>query len=253
MADNLIAREIRPSSQLRVRSQGGSTGGPVHARGANAPKAFVFVVEDDTSVREGLLDLLQSVGLQTKAFASATELLSMELPKVASCFVVDIRLPGLSGLDFQARMIGANIRIPIIFMTGHADIPMTVRAMKAGAVDFLTKPFREQEMLDAVTRALELDGQRLDNDQRTDDVFARFETLSQREREVMELVTAGLMNKQVAARIGVVESTVKIHRAQVMKKMRAKSLADLVRMAELLWLAPAHKAAPGAVPDKPRY
>ncbi len=239
--------------QGQARSSGRSAGSPPHVRVAESQKAFVIIVEDDASVRDALLNLMQSVGLQTKAFSSATEVLTMEMPKVASCFVVDIRLPGLSGLDFQARLVGANIRTPIIFMTGHADIPMTVKAMKAGAVDFLTKPFREQEMLDAVARAIELDGKRLDGDRRMTEVAGRFETLSQREREVMELVTAGLMNKQVAARIGVVESTVKIHRAQVMRKMGAKTLADLVRVAELLWLTPAPKAGLVAPPDKPKY
>ncbi len=243
--------------ELSLQGQAQSSGRPAvshpHSRSAENQKAFVIIVEDDASVRDALLNLMQSVGLQTKAFSSATEVLAMEMPKVASCFVVDIRLPGLSGLDFQARLVGANIRTPIIFMTGHADIPMTVKAMKAGAVDFLTKPFREQEMLDAVSRAIELDGRRLDGDRRMTEAAGRFETLSQREREVMELVTAGLMNKQVAARIGVVESTVKIHRAQAMKKMGAKSLADLVRMAELLWLTPASKEGRATGPDKLKY
>ena len=204
-------------------------------------------------MREGLVDLLQSVGLQTEAFSSATELMSLGLPDVASCFVVDIRLPGLSGLEFQAQLVGANVRIPVIFMTGHADIPMAVKAMKAGAVDFLSKPFREQEMLDAVARAIQCDSTRLHGDQLATEAFARFETLSRREHEVMELVAAGLMNKQVAARIGVAESTVKIHRAQVMKKMAAKSLPDLIRMAELVRSAPVSRVTLGSILGKRKY
>lgn len=220
--------------------------------GRTTQNAFVFIVDDDVSMREGLVDLLESVGLQSKAFSSPTELFNMELPDLPSCFVLDIRMPGISGLDFQARLVAAGVRIPIIFMTGHADVPMAVSAMKAGAVEFLTKPFREQEMLDAVIRAIELDCMRLDRRRQAIETFARFQTLSEREREVMDLVTAGLMNKQVAGRIGVVESTVKIHRAQVMKRMGAQSLADLVRMAELMRSAPAPIPSLANILDRPK-
>jgi len=170
-------------------------------------------------------------------FGSASEMLQGKLPDVASCLVLDVRLPGLSGLDFQTELAKANIHIPIIFMTGHGDIPMSVRAMKGGAIDFLTKPFRDQDMLDAVVKAIEHDRERREADRIVTDVRTLFETLSTREREVMALVSSGLMNKQVAAELGLAEITVKIHRGHVMKKMGARSLADLLRQAELLGIS----------------
>jgi FixJ family two-component response regulator len=197
-------------------------------------EAIVFVVDDDPSMRKALSNLFRSVGLRAEVFGSARELLESELPEVASCLVLDIRLPGPSGLDFQAELAKANIQIPIIFMTGHGDIPMTVKAMKAGAVDFLTKPFRDQDMLDAVAIAIDRDRTRRKDEKIVAELRAVFETLTARERDVLALVASGLMNKQIAAEIGLAEITVKIHRGHIMRKMGAKSLADLVRMAEML-------------------
>jgi FixJ family two-component response regulator len=194
----------------------------------------VFVVEDDPSMRAALTSLFQSVDLRVEAFGSASEFLRSDLPDAASCLVLDIRLPGLSGLDFQNELTQAKIRIPIIFVTGHGDIPMTVRAMKAGAVDFLSKPFRDQDMLDAVATAIERDRKTRRETKILADIQNRFETLTPREREVMILVAAGFMNKQIAAEIGLAEITVKIHRGRIMKKMCARSLAELVRMSEAL-------------------
>jgi FixJ family two-component response regulator len=200
--------------------------------GAREP--LVFVVEDDESMRRALDNLFHSVGLEVQMFGSASEMLQGKLPDVASCLVLDIRLPGLSGLDFQAELAKANIRIPIIFMTGHGDIPMTVRAMKGGAVDFLTKPFREQDMLDAVRVAIERDRKRREADKIVANLKSLFDTLTPREREILALVSSGLMNKQIAAELGLAEITVKIHRGHIMKKMGARSLADLLRKAETL-------------------
>ena len=201
---------------------------------ASAKEPIVFVVEDDASVRRALSNLFQSVGLAVEVFGSASEMLQSKLPDVASCLVLDIRLPGLSGLEFQTELAKANIHIPIIFMTGHGDIPMTVRAMKGGAVDFLTKPFRDQEMLDAVVTAIERDRKRRQADKITANLQGYFKTLTPREREILALVSSGLMNKQIATELGLAEITVKIHRGHIMKKMGAKSVADLVIKAEAL-------------------
>jgi FixJ family two-component response regulator len=205
---------------------------PDDATGAEQP--IVFVIDDDESMRRALTNLFQSVSLRVEVFGSAPELLRSKLPDVASCLVLDIRLPGLSGLDFQLELAKANIHIPIVFMTGHGDIPMSVMAMKAGAVDFLSKPFRQQEMLDAVTVAIERDRKRRKDEKIVSNAQALFETLTPREREVLSLVAAGLMNKQIAAEIGIAEITVKIHRGHIMKKMGTRSLADLVRITEML-------------------
>jgi FixJ family two-component response regulator len=185
-------------------------------------------------MREALQSLFRSVGLRVEVFGSASELLQSSLPNVASCLVLDIRLPGVSGLDFQVELAEAGIHIPIIFMTGHGDIPMSVQAMKAGAVDFLTKPFRHQEMLHAVNRALAADRKRREEEKTVSDLRVLFESLTPREREVLVLVTAGLVNKRIAAELGVSEITVKVHRSHVMRKMRTRSLAHLVRIADTL-------------------
>jgi len=202
------------------------------SRKATGDAPVVFVVDDDASVRDALSSLFRSVGLKVDLFESAAEFLQHKLADAACCLVLDVRLPGMSGLEL-AR---AKIQIPIIFMTGHGDIPMSVRAMKAGASDFLAKPFRDQDMLDAVATALERDRKEREGQRATATLRESYELLTTREREVMALVTAGLMNKQAAAELGLSEITVKIHRGQAMKKMNAKSLADLVRMAESLGL-----------------
>jgi FixJ family two-component response regulator len=195
---------------------------------------IVFVVEDDASVREGLDSLFRSIDLQVETFAAAAEFLQRMPPDVYGCLVLDVRLSGLSGLDLQAELAKLDIHIPIIFITGHGDIPMSVRAMKAGAVEFLTKPFREQELLDAVQIALERDRERRARDKTVHEVRARHLSLTLREQEVMGFITAGLMNKQIAAEVGLSEATVKVHRGIAMRKMGARSLADLLRMAVVL-------------------
>jgi FixJ family two-component response regulator len=194
----------------------------------------VFVVDDDAAVREALESLLKSVGLRAAMFASPAQFLERRHPNVPSCLVLDVRLPELSGLDFQAELAKNGIRIPIIFITGHGDIPMSVRAMKAGAVEFLTKPVREQDLLDAIQLALERDRARRGQEATVAELRANLETLTPREREVMAYVTAGLMNKQIAGEMGVTEITVKVHRGNLMRKMGARSLAELVRMADAL-------------------
>ena len=204
----------------------------------------VLVVDDDASLREALGRLFRSVNLESKLFPSVAELLLHRFPDVPCCLVLDIRLPGVSGLDFQTQLANSDIHVPIIMMTGHGDIPMSVRAMKGGAVDFLTKPFRDQDMLDAVAQAIERDRTRRDSDKALAELRGCFESLTPREREIMALVTAGLMNKQVAGELGLSEITVKIHRGQIMRKMSMRSLADLVRAAEALELHEPTEPAP---------
>jgi len=194
----------------------------------------VFVIDDDAAVRGSLLSLLRSVGLQATTFRSAAEFLSSHKPDAPSCLVLDVRLPGVGGLEFQAELAKANIQIPIIFITGYGDIPMTVRAMKAGAVEFLTKPFRDQDLLDAVRTGLDRDSARREREQALSGVVSAYETLSAREKEVFPLVTSGLMNKQIAAKLGVSQITVKVHRGNITRKMGARLRAALVRMADLL-------------------
>lgn len=205
-------------------------------------RPVVFVVDDDVSIREALRNLLRSVGLQVKTFDTGQQFLADGRPEAPSCLVLDVRLPGLSGLDLQRELANADIDIPIVFITGHADIPMSVRAMKAGAVEFLTKPFRDQDLLDAVQEALERDREAQAQSRQIRELRARYDSLTAREREVMMLVVRGLMNKQIAGQIGTTEATVKLHRGRVMHKMQAASLADLIRMAEKLE-APAAKSA----------
>ncbi|MFC5069093.1 response regulator transcription factor [Flaviflagellibacter deserti] len=199
-----------------------------------APNPLVLVVDDDADIRDALSSLFRSIGYDVKVFPSAADVLTASLPETPSCLVLDVRLPGVSGLDFQTQLSRSGINIPVIFMTGYGDIPMTVRGMKAGAVDFLAKPFRDQEMLDAVSTALEKDRERRALDGVASALRSNHDTLTPREREVMALVTKGLMNKQIAGELGLSEITVKIHRGNVMRKMNARSLADLVRMAEAL-------------------
>ena len=201
-------------------------------------EAIVCVVDDDSDIRDGVKLLLESVGISCVTFSSTREFLESEQFGNANCLILDVRLPGAGGLDLQAELTRAQIRTPIIFITAHGDIPMSVRAIKAGAIEFLTKPFREQELLDAVRAALERDRMQRIQDQDLHDLQARFETLTDRERKVMTFVIAGLLNKQTAAQMGISEVTVKVHRHRLMNKLGAKSLPDLVRMAEILRVDP---------------
>jgi FixJ family two-component response regulator len=204
------------------------------ASSSGAP--LVLVVDDESGVRSALNSLLRSVGYVTKEFESAHELLESEVVRQGNCIILDIRLPRVSGLEFQAQLARIGINTPIIFMTGHGDIPMSVRAMKAGAIDFLQKPFREQDMLDAVSAAIERDKLRREGNCRDEEQARRYQTLSERERQIMSLASSGLMNKQIAFQLGLAEITVKIHRGHVMRKMGARTFADLVRMADGLGL-----------------
>ncbi|MGA3236726.1 MAG: response regulator transcription factor [Bryobacteraceae bacterium] len=195
---------------------------------------FVFVIDDDEAVRDAVRKLIASVGLRVETFGSTREFLSRERPEAPACLVLDVRLPDVSGLEFQRDLAEANIHIPIIFITGHGDVPMTVRAMKAGAVEFLTKPFRGQELLDAIQEAIARDRAAWSERAQMGELRARYDTLTAREKEVMTLVVSGLLNKQVGAELGTSELTIKTHRGRVMQKMGADSLADLVRMGERL-------------------
>lgn len=204
---------------------------------ADAPRQIVFVIDDDRNVREGMKSLMESMNIACEAFATGKEFLSRKPSNETSCLVLDIRLQGASGLELQAELARAHIDIPIIFITGHGDVPMTVKAMKAGAVEFLTKPVREQDLLDAVRIALDTDRTRKEEEMKLAELRARYDSLSEREREVVALVTSGLLNKQIAGQLNLTEPTVKVHRHNLMKKMDAKSLPDLVKMTEALRLA----------------
>ena len=194
----------------------------------------VFVVDDDPSMRATLSDVMRSVGLQVQTFASAREFMGSTLPDAPGCLVLDVRLPGQSGLDFQRTLVASGIELPVVFITGHGDVPMSVRAMKAGAVDFLIKPFRDQDLLDAVHAAIERDRARRQHVIGVADLEERYRSLTERERDIMALVVVGRLNKQIASELGLAEVTVKAHRSQLMHKMGAKSLPELVRMADRL-------------------
>ena len=213
------------------------------------PQSIVFVVDDDPSVRESIERLLGTIDLSVQVFGAAREFLNSDRPEIPACLVLDVRLPGISGLDFQRELSKANIRIPIIFITAHGDVPMSVKAMKAGAVEFLIKPFHDQDLLDAVQMALERDRLRRLRDSEIADLQRRLRTLTPREREVLPLVISGLLNKQIAAEMNASEATVKVHRSQLMRKLEAKSVPDLVRMAEKLEI---RTATPKPDPSLPK-
>ncbi len=198
----------------------------------DAGASIVYIVDDDQSVRESLADLLSSIGLRAMAFPSAQHFMDSERPDIASCMVLDVRMPGLSGLEFQEKMAAMGIRMPIIFITAHGDVPMSVRAMKAGAMEFLIKPFREQDLLDAIQQSLTLDRENRRNAQARAQLCQRYATLTDGEKDVLNLVITGLLNKQIAARLSLSEVTIKVRRGQVMRKMGARSLVDLVRYVE---------------------
>jgi FixJ family two-component response regulator len=201
--------------------------------------AVVYVVDDDRSVRESISALIRSVGLRVRLFSSAQDFLQSEREESPGCLIVDVRMPGLSGLDLQTELMKEGVEIPIIFITGFGDIPMTVQAMKAGALEFLTKPFREQELLDAVQKTIEIDRSSRKERQERAELRSRYDRLTPREREVMALVVTGMLNKQIAGELGTSEITIKVHRSQVMQKMHAESLPDLVRMAEKIGITAA--------------